>query len=145
MGRDLGRTVLTRGLALPLAAVPGGVLALGLVCAPATADDVTPGAGPTSASTPSVSPPSQQQIEDARNALDRLRDSRSASRSSNASHPSDPTTLTRVAGPVADTGGATSRISDEAWWTIGAGALVLLVASEATRNSVRRARHRKGA
>ena len=38
-----------------------------------------------------------------------------------------------------------AQISDEAWWTIGAGALVLLVASEATRLGVRRAKHRRQA
>ena len=114
---------------------------VGSAAAPATADDPTPGTVPapaaTPVTTPAVSPPSQQQIDDAKAALERLR------------HPgtSEPTSLTEVAGPTArhDGGGVTSRISDQAWWTIGAGALVLLVASETTRLSVRRAKHRKRA
>ena len=117
-----------------------GALATALAGAcigPAVADDPTPGAGPTQVSNPSVSPPSQQQIDDAKAALDRLRNQGR----------SKPTTLSHVAGPATrpDEGGVTSRISDQAWWTIGAGALVLLVASETTRLSVRRAKHRKGA
>src|SRR3954451_16155006 len=103
----------------------------------ASADDPTPPV--PGATTPSVSPPSQQQIEDARNAMDRLR------------HPAGtrttaPGTLTQVAGPLAapKRGSVASRISDQEWWTIGAGARVLLVASETTRLSVRRAKHRKG-
>jgi len=109
----------------------------GACVGPAAADDPTPTAGPTPASTPSVSPPSQQQIDDAKAALDRLRNQGK----------NQPTTLSHVAGPATrpDGGGVTSRISDQAWWTIGAGALVILVASETTRLSVRRAKHRKGA
>jgi hypothetical protein len=55
--------------------------------------------------------------------------------------------LTQVAGPT-DPGAdaaATPTISDQGWWTIGAGALVLLVMSETTRLTVRRAKHRKEA
>ena len=103
------------------------------------ADDVGPTV-PGGQATPAVSPPSQQQIDDARNAMDRLR------------HPGGtgartPGTLAKVSGPLAEPRGrsVTSRISDETWWTLGAGALVLLVASETTRISVRRAKHRKGA
>ena len=118
----------------------GGAIALAIAvagAAPAQADDPTPGVGPSQASTPSVSPPSQQQIDDARAALDRLRNQGKKA----------PTQLTQVAGPTErkDSGGVTSRISDQAWWTIGAGALVLLVASETTRLGVRRAKHRKNA
>lgn len=118
----------------------GAAIALALAAAgaaPAAADDPTPGAGPTQAPTPSISPPSQQQIDDAKAALDRLRNQ--------GKNP--PSRLTQVAGPTArdESGGVTSRISDQAWWTIGAGALVLLVASETTRLGVRRAKHRKGA
>jgi hypothetical protein len=136
MGRDLGRAVLMRCRALLMgAAIAVALAAAG--AAPAAADDPTPGAGPTQASTPSISPPSQQQIDDARAALDRLRNQ--------GKNP--PTRLAQVAGPTArdDSSGVTSRISDQAWWTIGAGALVLLVASETTRLGVRRAKHRKGA
>ena len=136
------------------------LLGAGVVLAPAHADDdplplpvlpsevsespgyVEPRADPTG--TPerhqlpdmSVSPPSQKQIDDARAALERLRNQGK----------STPTTLTKVAGPTADDEGSlTSRISDEGWWTIGAGLLVLLVASETTRLSLRRAKHRKQA
>ena len=119
--------------------LPGALLAaalLGAGAGPASAADPTPTPTP-GATTPSISPPSQQQIDDAKAALDRLRNPGK----------STPTTLTQVAGPTADEGrrSVTSRISDEAWWTIGAGLLVLLVASETTRLSVRRAKHRKGA
>ena len=100
---------------------------------PATADDVTP------VPSPSLSPPSQQQIDDAKAALDRLR----------GKGTSTPTRLAQVAGPTTEDErpepSITSRISDEAWWTIGAGLLVLLVASEATRLNARRAKHRKEA
>lgn len=95
---------------------------------------------PTPAPTPSVSPPSQQQIDDAKAALDRLRNQ-------GKSRMATPTSLSQVAAPT-DAPDArtslTSRISDEAWWTLGAGLLVLLVASETTRLGVRRAKHRKG-
>jgi hypothetical protein len=138
MGHDLGRVVLRhcRGFLV------GGALAAAIVLAcgaTAAADEPTPGAGPGQASTPAVSPPSQQQIDDAKAALDRLRNQGKT----------EPTGLSQVAGPTTprddrDEGGVTSRISDQAWWTIGAGALVLLVASETTRLSVRRAKHRKG-
>ena len=117
--------------ALLVAASATAVL-VGPGVAAASADDTTPPIPGTQA-TPSVSPPSQQQIEDARNAMDRLR------------HPAGtrtttPGTLTQVAGPLAGPGrgSVASRISDQEWWTIGAGALVLLVASETTRLSVRR-------
>jgi hypothetical protein len=140
MGRDPGRAVLRHCRALALGAALGTALAAGTVWgAPAaTADDATPGAEPTQFSTPSLSPPSQQQVEDARQALDRLR---------GRTRPATPAALTDVAGPVTgrDRGSASPRISDEAWWTIGAGALVLLVASETTRISVRKAKHRKSA
>lgn len=114
-------------------AVLGAVL---LASGPATADEPTV-PPPTVAPTPSLSPPSQQQIDDAKDALERLQDPGTAT----------PTPLTQVAGPTAepDRGSFASRISDEAWWTAGAGLLVLVVASEATRIGVRRAKHRKGA
>jgi hypothetical protein len=119
--------------------LPGVLLAAALAAtaAPAFADETTPAPSPTQALTPSLSPPSQQQIDDAKSALDRLR---------NRGKATPTTTLDQVAGPVAEKGPSmTSRISDEAWWTIGAGAMVLLVLSETTRISVRRAKHRKGA
>jgi hypothetical protein len=136
MGRDPGRVLLMGWRALLL----GLLLTAALTAAaavPATADDATPAPAPTLAPTPSISPPSQQQIDDARSALDRLRNPGKAT----------PSTLTQVAGPIAEKerGSVTSRISDEAWWTIGAGALVLAVASETTRLSVRRAKHRRKA
>jgi hypothetical protein len=136
MQRGLGRVVLMRCRSL----LVGGVLSLALVgigASAAIADEPTPGVGPGQASSPSVSPPSQQQIDDAKAALKRLRNQGT----------SRPARLAEVARPSdrEDTGGVTSRISDQAWWTIGAGALVLLVASETTRLGVRRAKHRKGA
>jgi hypothetical protein len=120
--------------ALLAAALIAAVVAAG----PASADDITPAPTPTQASSPSISPPSQQQIDDAKSALNRLRN-----QNAKTSGP----TLAQVAGPTAESEGrsVTSRISDEAWWIIGAGALVLLVASETTRVSVRRAKHRKQA
>jgi hypothetical protein len=122
MGRDLGRAVL---IAAAFVAATGS---------PALAADPTP--TPFPSASPSVSPPSQQQIDDARAALDRLRNQ---GRSAPA--------RVQVAAPSTDHDrrSVTSRISDEAWWTIGAGLLVLLVASETTRLSVRRAKHRKRA
>jgi len=117
------------------AAVTAALLGPGV--AAASADDVGPPL-PTGQATPAVSPPSRQQIEDARNAMDRLRHPGSST--------TTPTTLSQVAGPLAAPDrSVASRISDGAWWTIGAGALVLLVASETTRISVRRAKHRKSA
>ena len=60
-----------------------------------------------------------------------------------------PTTVTQVAAPTSATGdrhhAIRLRISDQGWWVVGAGLLVLLVASETTRVSVRRAKHRKQA
>jgi hypothetical protein len=106
---------------------------------PASAAEPTPAPDPfaTEVSTPSLSPPSQQQIDDAKAALARLR---------NQGKPT-PGPLQQVSGPAtrAEDASVVSRISDEAWWTIGAGLLVLLVASETTRLSVRRAKHRKSA
>jgi hypothetical protein len=139
MGRDLGRAALMRGRAGPGRPLAGALLTVALVVlgggpgAGAAVADHTPAPGPT----PSVSPPSQQQIDDAKAALERLRNQGKA----------PGTRLAQVAGPTgaADRAGVTSRISDEAWWTLGAGLLVLLVAIETTRLSVRRAKHRKGA
>ena len=131
--------------ARPTAPVSGAILiGSAVLCAvvlgggPAAADEPsvpTPTVGPTP--TPSLSPPSQQQIDDAKDALERLREPGTPT----------PTALTKVAGPTSapDRGSFASRISDEAWWTVGAGLLVLVVASEATRIGVRRAKHRKGA
>ena len=136
MGLDLGRPALTRGRAL----VVGGVVTVALVVLPgaaASAADPSPAPaptpGPTQAAT--VAPPSQQQIDDARSALDRLRSPAKA-----------PRTLTQVSGPT-HPGSRSVRwqISDQAWWTLGAALLVLLVLSETTRISVRRAKHRKDA
>jgi len=127
----MGCRVLLLGAALSAALTVTGA-------GPASADDPTPAPVPTGVSTPSVSPPSQQQIDDAKSALDRLRNAGTTT----------PPTLTQVAGPVVPTkkdGSVIPRISDEAWWTIGAGVLVLLVASETTRIGVRRAKHRKRA
>jgi hypothetical protein len=119
---------------LLVAGALGAALAAASV-GPAAADEPAPGAGPDR--TPSVSPPSQQQIDDARAALDRLRNQGT----------NEGTTLSQVAGPTSrpQRDGVTSRISDQTWWTIGAGALVLVVASETTRLGVRRAKHRKDA
>lgn len=117
-----------RSFGTPLAGVLVAVTLVG--AAPASADPT-----PTPTPIPSVSPPSQQQIDDAKAALDRLRNQGKAPKPQ----------LTQVAGPAADTRSVTSRISDQAWWTMAAGLLVLLVASEATRLGVRRAKHRRGA
>jgi hypothetical protein len=133
MGRDLGKAALM----CARAALLGLLLTAALVALPAgaaSAVDATP--GPTPSPSPSVSPPSQEQIDDARAALDRLRNQGRKT----------PATIAEVAGPTtADDRSVTSRISDEGWWTIGAGLLVLLVASETTRVSVRRAKHRREA
>ena len=129
-----------------LAVLVGSVLVGGMLAGPAYAADSTPtpvpgpapgpAPGPSRVSTPSLSPPSQQQIDDARNAMERLR------------HPATPTppTLAKVAGPVdpEDAGSLGLRWNAQAWWTLGAGVLLLLVLSETTRISVRRAKHRKG-
>ena len=132
MGRDLGIAVLRHGRA----ALPAAVLAvaLGVVALVPAYGDPTPSApGPSQA--PTLAPPSQQQIDDARSALDRIR---------NAGTSPTPE-LTAVSGPTVPSARRpmTSRIGDQGWWTIGAAALVLLVLSESTRLGVRRARHRK--
>ena len=130
----------TRLIGVLLAALVSGLIS-GLVAAgPAAAADPTPMPDPfaTEVSSPSVSPPSQQQIDDAKAALERLRNQGTQT----------PAPIEQVAGPAAGSDGhasVVSRISDEAWWTIAAGLLVLLVASETTRLSVRRAKHRKSA
>lgn len=126
-------TVPVSGAILIGSAVLGAVILGG---GPAAADEPTVPT-PTVAPTPSLSPPSQQQIDDAKDALERLEDPGTPT----------PTPLTQVAGPTSEPepGSFTSRISDEAWWTLGAGLLVLVVASEATRIGVKRAKHRKGA
>jgi hypothetical protein len=135
MGRDLGRAVLRTGRATVLGLLLAVAVA-GPFAAPASAADPTPGPTPGVPATPSVSPPSQAQIDDAKAALDRLRNQGRKT----------PTQLTQVAGPTAGGGrSGIAQISDEAWWTIGAGALVLLVASETTRLGVRRAKHRRRA
>jgi sirohydrochlorin ferrochelatase len=119
----------------------GALLAAVLTAAPAAAADPTPAPDPLSptAYSPSVSPPSQQQIDDAKEALKRLRNQGKAT----------PTTVTQVAAPTSATADRNHairlRISDQGWWVVGAGLLVLLVASETTRVSVRRAKHRKQA
>jgi hypothetical protein len=131
--------VVLMGCRALLVAASASAVLVGPGVAAASADDTTPPA-PGSQVTPSVSPPSQQQIEDARNAMDRLRHP-------GATRSTTPGTLTQVSGPLAgqDRGSVAPRITDQEWWTIGAGALVLLVASETTRLSVRRAKHRKDA
>ena len=122
-------------------ALPGAALVVALVGPGASASyavDPTPTPDPAGLATPSLSPPSEQQIKDARDALDRLRNQGKGGATT-------PTTLAQVSGPTADSSGrsVTSRISDEGWWTIGAGLLVLVVLSESTRLSVRRAKHRR--
>jgi len=135
VGRDLGRAGLKGCRAVFVGSILVGSVLVGSVLAgPAYAADPTP--APTPAPSPSLSPPSQQQIDDARNAMERLR------------HPDTPTppTLTQIAAPVdpEDAGSLGLRWNAQAWWTLGAGVLVLLVLSETTRVSVRRAKHRKG-
>ena len=118
------------------ALIGSAVLATALMtgaASPAHADDPAPTPVPTVA--PTASPPSQQQIDDARSALERLQH-----QGTRAPEPA----LAEVAGPTAQGGrrSVAPRISDEAWWTVGAALLVLLVASETTRLTVRRAKHR---
>jgi len=106
------------------------------------AADPTPAPTPLQTS-PSISPPSQQQIDDAKNALERLR--HHSGPGGSAAPTTGPTEeISEVSGPVAGRArpSLTSRISDQAWWTIAAGVLVLVVASEATRLRVRRGKHR---
>jgi hypothetical protein len=100
----------------------------------AIADEPAPAPLPTPAATFTVAPPSQQQIDDARRALERV--SQQGTRA--------PATLAEVADPTAQSERETvvSRIKDQDWWTIAAALLVLVVASEGTRVGVRRARHR---
>jgi hypothetical protein len=106
------------------------VLLLGTTgAAPAQADDPQ-----TPAPTATLSPPSQQQIDDARDALKRLQ---------KQGRPT-PTPIVIVAAPK-KTSSFSSRISNDTLWMIGAGLLVLLVASETTRLGVKRAKHRRGA
>ena len=140
MRAEAAKAVLRHARAVAL----GGLLAVALAPAVASAGwaaDPTPAPGP-SQPTPSISPPSQQQIDDAKNALERLRNHHS---SRGATTPgSTPTeTISQVAGPVAGRRALTPRLSDQAWWTIASGALLLVVASEASRLRVRRAKHRK--
>src|SRR4051812_26927472 len=114
MGRDLGRRALTHGRAVLVGAALTTTL-LGSVAAPAAADDITPGAQPTPVSIPTVSPPSQEQIDDARNALARLESPGATT---------TPTHLTRVVSAVDDSGGpVTPQISSDGWWTIAAGVM----------------------
>jgi hypothetical protein len=106
------------------------VLLLGVTGAvPAQADDPQ-----TPAPTATLSPPRQQQIDDARDALKRLQKQGKPT----------PTPVVIVAAPK-KAAALSSRINNETLWMIGAGVLVLLVASETTRLGVRRAKHRRGA
>ena len=136
MGRDLGRVPTRSPGPLTSALLVSSFLAALVVAGPAWADPT-----PTPAPTPSLSPPSQQQIDDAREALERLRDQGEAT----PVEAPTPTTLAQVSGPTAgrDRESVAPRLGDQAWWTIGAGLLVLVVISETTRLSVRRAKHRK--
>jgi hypothetical protein len=141
MGRHHRSAALMRVRSATRRALLGAALVVALVgpgAAASYAADPTPAPDPTFV-TPSVSPPSEQQIKDARDALDRLRNQGKGA--------ATPTTLTQVSGPTAGKAGGsmTSRISDQGWWTIGAGLLVLVVLSETTRLSVRRAKHRRRA
>lgn len=133
-GRSVVRRTLLGALLVVVLAATG--------TAPCRAADPTPTPTPDpfQVSTPSLSPPSEQQIKDAREALDRLRNQGKGAGATQ-------TTVAEVAGPTAAAkgGSVASRISDEGWWTIGAGLLVLLVLSETTRVSVRRAKHRRRA
>jgi hypothetical protein len=128
LGRPAGRGSVLVGVAAALAAVV--VLGAGPA---AWADSPTP--TPSPAPSVSVSPPSQQQIDDARDALERLQQQGVGSTAP---------ALARVAGPktTEESASVVSRMSDGAWWTLGAALLVLVVASEATRLGARRARHR---
>lgn len=120
---------------LPLPIVPPGMTAPPEVVPP-PADE--PEAIPTELPGPteSLSPPSQQQIDDARDALNRLQQGGAATTTGSP--------VVEVAGPE-DPRSATSRLRDANWWILGAGLLVLVVASEVTRIGVRRAKHRKEA
>jgi hypothetical protein len=135
MGRHLGLAVLRHGRVVLSAAALALALA-GAVPTAAYADDTAPAPGPTQV--PTVSPPSQQQIDDAKSALERLRTGGAAT---------TPPVLTQVAGATLpeQAEARPPRLSDQDWWTIGAAALVLLVLSESTRIGVRRAKHRKEA
>jgi hypothetical protein len=134
MGRHLGLAVLRRGRVV-LSAALLAVALVGAMPVTAYADDTVPVPGPTQV--PTVSPPSQQQIDDAKSALERLRNGGATT----------PPVLTQVAGATLpeQADARAPRISDQDWWTIGAAALVLLVLSESTRIGVRRAKHRKEA
>jgi hypothetical protein len=106
------------------------VLLLGVTgAAPAQADDLQ-----TPAPTVTISPPSQKQIDDARAALNRLQNQ--------GRNP--PTPIVTVAAPRKPRS-FSPRITNDMLWMIGAGLLVLLVASEATRLGARRAKHRSSA
>ena len=140
MGRDSGSAAPRRRRALH-AGVPATLVAalfvIGSVIgtAPsAAADEPSPAPLPAPVATVTVAPPSQQQIDDARRALERL--SQQGTRA--------PAALAEVAGPTAQPQRASvvSRIRDQDWWTVGAALMVLVVASEATRLGVRRAKHR---
>lgn len=138
MGRDPGSAALRRCRALVggmLVTLTSAALVLGVPGA-VQADELTPAPVPTLAPavTATVSPPSQQQIDDARRALERLQQQGTRA----------PSALTEVAGPTAEPGAVSvaSRLRQQDWWTIGAALLVLLVASEATRVGVRQAKHR---
>jgi hypothetical protein len=81
-------------------------------------DPVTPGP----VADPTAPPPSQQQIEDARNALNRL---------NGTGQPTVQPTAAEVAGPRRL--GGDGLLTSQQWWTLAAGLLVLLVASDAFR------------
>lgn len=120
-------------LPLPIAP-PGMTPPPELVPPPADEPDAFPTElpGPTMA----LSPPTQEQIDAAREALNRLEKGAAATPT--------PGPLVQVAGPE-DNESLGSRLHEANWWTLGAGLLVLVVASEATRIGVRRAKHRKEA
>jgi hypothetical protein len=120
---------------LPLPIVPPGMTAPPELVPPSGGG---PDAFPTElpGRTESLSPPSQQQIDDARDALNRLEQGSAATTSASP--------VVEVAGPQ-DPRSVSSRLRDANWWILGAGLLVLVVASEVTRIGVRRAKHRKEA
>src|SRR3954452_22460627 len=92
-----------------LVAVAVTAVLVGPVVPAASADDVgSPTPAPAGRATPTVSPPSQQQIDDARNAMERLRQRGSRGTAT----PSTPATLSQVAGPLgaSSTRSVTSRI-----------------------------------